>query len=143
MEIVRTILSGALLGSAGLGTIIVLDDRYLWYAAPSHAYGLVAFIALDIGLAIALWWRSWLGSLLSFTVATVQALAMLGDILTYTAPYVPQRVFRSYLLSDQSFLALLTLQSVILLLALGSTNLRYDYTIIRAWIQAHAHFSHQ
>jgi len=137
MDFVRTILSGTLLGSAGLGIMIALGDKYLWYAAPSHAYGLVAFVALDLGLAIALWWRPWLGSLLSITVATVQAAAMLGDVLTYSAPYVPQQAFRSYLLSDQSFVALLTAQPIILLLALGATNLRYDYGIIRAWIQAH------
>ncbi len=62
---IRTILSGSLLVSAVIGTSIVFTDTYLWSAAPTHALGLIGFIALEIALAIAFSNRISLASLLS------------------------------------------------------------------------------
>ncbi len=137
MEKARAVLSVSLVASAVLGAEIALSDRYLWYAAPSHAYGLVAFTILDLALAVTLWRKEWLGSLLSILLAPTQALAMLGDLFTYTPSNVPQQAFQSYLLSTQSFVPLLATQPIILLLALGESNFRYDVTIVRAWLHTH------
>lgn len=137
MRALRAILTGTLVASAGLGAQIALTDRYLWIAAPSHAAGLVGFTILDLALAIVLWRREWLGSLLSIFLAITQALAMLSDLFLYTAPYVPQDLFRRYLLSTMFFVPLLATQTIILLLALRDSNFRYDITIIRGWLHAH------
>jgi hypothetical protein len=137
MEKARAVLSVSLVASAVFGAQIAVSDRYLWYAAPSHAYGLVAFAILDLTLAVTLWRKEWLGSLLSMLLATTQALAMLGDLFTYTPSYVPQQAFQSYLLSTQYFVPLLATQPIILLLAVGESYLRYDITIIRGWLHTH------
>jgi hypothetical protein len=135
MTTIRTILSVSLLFSAVIGTSIVLTDAYLWSAAPTHALGLIGFITLDIALAIALSNRISLASLLSIGLSAVQAIAMLGDILAYSTPDVPQKAFRAYLLNSPAFMALLVVQLVILALAIGATNLRYEYKLIQKWIQ--------
>jgi hypothetical protein len=133
---VRAILSATLLVSAAIGAEILLTDQYLLSTAPSHAYGLGAFIAIDVVLAVALSKKIWLGSLLSIALATAQAIAMLADVLTYSTPDVPQQTFRSYLLNNPPFIALLVIQPVILGLALGARNVRNEYGMIRRWVQS-------
>ena len=135
MTNVRAALSGTLLVSAAMGAGIVLTDQYLWSTAPSHAYGLVGFIAMDIALAILLWRKIWLGSVLSMGLTTVQAIAMLADVLTFSTPGVTQQAFRSYLLSNPPFVILLVIQPIILGLAFGATNVRTRYYMIRRWIR--------
>jgi hypothetical protein len=135
MTNVRTILSATLLASAAIGTQIVLTDQYLLAAAPSHYYGLAAFVAIDVILALALWKRVRFGSVVSIALATVQAIAMLGDVLTYSTPDVPQQAFRSYLLKNPAFMALLVVQPIILGLAFAATNVRSDYSTVRRWFQ--------
>ena len=132
---IRTILSGSLLVSAVIGTSIVFTDTYLWSAAPTHALGLIGFIALDIALAIAYSNRISLASLLSIALSAVQAIAMLADVLTYSTPDVPQKAFRAYLVNNPVFMGLLVVQLVILAIAIGATNLRYEYKLLRKWIQ--------
>lgn len=136
MKSVRAVLSGTLLVSAATGAGIVLTDQYLWSTAPSHAYGLTAFIAIDIALAALLWMKTRLGSVLSIGLATVQALAMLSDVLTYSTPGVTQEAFRSYLLSNPLFVILLVIQPVILGLAFGGTNVQAQYYLVRGWIRS-------
>ena len=135
MENVQAALSGTLLVSAAIGAQIVFTDQYLWSTAPSHAYGLIAFIAIDIALAILLWRKIWLGSVLSIGLATVQAMAMLADVFTYSTPDVTQQAFRSYLLSNLAFVILLIIQPVVLGLAFGGANVRTQYYMIRRWIR--------
>ena len=135
MENIQAALSGTLLVSAAIGAQIVFTDQYLWSTAPSHAYGLMAFIAIDIALAILLWSKIWLGSVLSIGLATVQAMAMLADVLTYSTPYVTQQAFRSYLLSNPAFVILLIIQPVILGMAFGGANVKTQYYLIRRWIR--------
>jgi hypothetical protein len=132
---IRTILSGSLLVSAVIGTSIVFMDTYLWSAAPTHALGLIGFIALDIALAIAFSNRISLASLLSIALSAVQAIAMFADVLTYSTPDVPQKAFRAYLVNNPVFTGLLVVQLVILAIAIGATNLRYEYKLLRKWIQ--------
>ena len=71
MENVRPVLSATLIASALTGALIAVTDQYLWSAAPSHAYGLIAFFVMDIGLAAVIWKKTWLASLLSIGLATV------------------------------------------------------------------------
>src|SRR5260370_30925906 len=110
---IRTILSGSLLVSAVIGTSIVFTDTYLWSAAPTHALGLIGFIALDIALAIAFSNRISLASLLSIALSAVQASAMLAYVLTYSTPDVPQKAFRVYLLNNPMFIGVLIVQLVL------------------------------
>ena len=134
MANVRVALSAAILLSGTVGILILLTDQYLWSAALSQAYGLLAFVAVDTIVALALWRKIWFGSLLSIGLAIVQGTAMLADVLTYSTPDVSQQAFRSYLLGNPAFVALLVIQPVILVLAVGATNVRTDYSIVRSWI---------
>ena len=134
MANVRVALSAAMLLSGTVGILILLTDQYLWSAALSHAYGLVAFVAVDTIVALALWRKIWFGSLLSIGLAIVQGTAMLADVLTYSTPDVSQQAFRSYLLGNPAFVALLVIQPAILVLAVGATHVRTDYSIVRRWI---------
>jgi hypothetical protein len=131
---VRSLLCATLLVSAAIGTLIVVSDGYLWSTAPTHALGLIVFIVVDVALAIALTRRIWFASLLSMGIATIQELAMLGDVLTYSTPDTPQQAFRTYLLNDPAFVALLVVQLVLLGIAFGATNLQHDYYMIRRWV---------
>lgn len=137
MENVRPILSATFIASALTGTLIALTDQYLWLAAPSHAYGLIAFVLLNLGLAAVIWRKKWLASLLSVGLATIQAIAMLADILTYSTQDVTQAAFRSYLLNNPEFVALLVIQPIILVLGLSTSNLRIEYLTVRQWVSAH------
>src|SRR6266705_580176 len=55
MRIVRLILSAALGASALVGIQILATDYWLWSASPTHAYGLMAFVALDFALIVGVW----------------------------------------------------------------------------------------
>ena len=135
MENLRPVLSITLIVSALAGLLIVVSDQYLWYAAPSHAYGLVAFVAMDLGLAAIIWRKPWLAALLSTGLATVQVIAMIGDVLTYSTPDVTQEAFRSYLLNNREFVALLLIQPIILALSLSISNIRIEYLMVRQWLR--------
>ena len=136
MENIRAVLSGTLLASAATGAGIVLTDQYLWSAAPSHAYGLIGFIAIDAALAFLLLSRkSLLGTVLSIGLGTTQLIAMLADVVAYSTQDVAQQAFRAYLLGNPLFVALLVMQPVILGLAFGATNLRTEYVLIRGWFR--------
>ncbi len=106
-------LSVALLVSAAVGARILTTDGWLWAAAPTHAYGLIAFVAMDIVLIAALWRRTKFAEVGAITLAAVQFLAMAGDLAGYTPAGVPTSIFQSYLLSDMPFVALLTIQPAI------------------------------
>ncbi len=137
MRFRRAVLSGTLAASAFFGAQIAMSDRFLWVAAPTHAYGLVGFTLFDLALGITLWRKEWLASLLSIFLATTQTLAMLSDLYLYTAPYVPQGAFRSYLLSTMYFIPLLAIQPIIFWFALRNSNLHYDITNIHTWLHGH------
>ena len=89
---------------------IVASDGWLRAVAPTHAYGLLAFAALDLVLAflvIAVPRIAYAGALL---VSITQVAAMAGDALTFTPTGTLQAAFRAYLLGDMAFLALLGIQ---------------------------------
>src|SRR6266576_3963344 len=72
MKIVRLILSAALGASALVGVRILATDYWLWSAAPTHAYGLMAFVALDFVLILTVWEVTRLSILGALLTATVQ-----------------------------------------------------------------------
>ncbi len=120
MKIVRLILSAALGASALVGIWILATDYWLWSVAPTHAYGLAAFVALDFVLIVAVWGTTRLSILGALLTATVQLVAMLGDIVAGEPAGLPAAVFRSYLLSDTAYLGLLFAQCLIMAIAIGS-----------------------
>ena|SRR5437773_7638630 len=119
-EMVRLVLSAALGASALVGVRILATDYWLWSAAPTHAYGLMAFVALDFALILTVWRVTRLSILGALLTATVQLVAMLGDIVAGEPAGLPAAVFRSYLLADAAYLGLLISQCLIMAIAIGS-----------------------
>jgi len=120
VRIVRLILSAALAVSALVGIEILSTDYWLWSAAPTHAYGLVVFVALDAVLILGTWRAvrpAVFGALLT---ATIQLSAMLGDIIRGQPAGTPAAAFRSYLLADTAYLGLLVAQGLIMAIAVGT-----------------------
>jgi len=120
VRIVRLILSAALAASALVGIEILSTDYWLWSAAPTHAYGLIVFVALDAMLILGTWRAlrpAVFGALLT---ATIQLSIMLGDIVQGQPAGTPAAAFRSYLLADTAYLGLLVAQSLIMAIAVGT-----------------------
>lgn len=113
-------MSMGLVASGLLGVQILLNDRWLWSAAPSHAYGLIGFVAIDLLLLVALVRRVRIAILGAAFVSAVQFGAMLADIVAGQPTGVPSVAFRAYLFSDASYLGLLVVQIAILVLATGA-----------------------
>ena len=120
MRVLQDVLSLALLGSGLLGLQVLVNDRWLWSAAPSHAYGLVGFVALDLFLTVAVWIRRNAALLGATLVSGIQLGAMATDLLIGQPTGVPSAAFRSYLLSDAPYVGLLIAQAVIMLVAMGA-----------------------
>jgi hypothetical protein len=127
MRIVRLILSAALAASALVGIEILLTDYWLWSAAPTHAYGLIAFVALDNALIFGMWRAMRAAIFGALLIATIQLVFMLGDIITGQPAGTPAAAFRSYLLADASYLGLFVAQVLIMAIAVG------------AWVLSHLH----
>ena len=120
MRLVRDVLSLALAASALTGMQILLTDNWLWLAAPSHAYGLIAFVIVDILLTIAVVEKVRASILAAALASIVQIGAMLGDLFTGQPTGIPSAAFRAYLINDASYSALIVIQSVIIIIALAS-----------------------
>ena len=111
-------LTATLIASGVIGARILATDEWLWTATPSHAYGLLAFAALDFALAVVVQLRMKLAKLGAVALASTQFAAMLVDFTLYSPNGVPAGIFRSYLLGDTLFVVLLLIQPVIALLSL-------------------------
>jgi hypothetical protein len=91
-----------LLVSAILGVAILGTDKNLWQYQPLHAYGLIAFVVIDVVLAGMVLMRGTRSSLrISGLWGLLQALIMVGDIFT-PSPFgssfpVSQPDFANYL----------------------------------------------
>ena len=109
-RITQTVLASTLLASGLVGTWIVANDGWLRAVAPSHAYGLLAFAALDVVLALVVMMVPKLGYVGALVVSMSQVVAMAGDALTFTPAGTLQAAFRAYLLGDTAFVALLGIQ---------------------------------
>jgi hypothetical protein len=117
MKIVRDIMSIGLVSSGLLGTQILVTDKWLWFAAPTHAIGLLGFIAIDLALGLAIWWRTLVATVGGAFASGVQFAAMLADTIMGQPVGVPGSTFRSYLLTNSSYLGLLFIQLAILTVA--------------------------
>src|SRR5437899_2763680 len=120
MKIVPLVLSDVLGASALVGVQLLVTDYWLCSAAPTHAYVLASFVALDFSLILSVWRVARLSILGALLTATVQLAAMLGDIVAGEPAGLPAAVFRSYLLSDTAYLGLLISQCLIMAVAIGS-----------------------
>ena len=125
MRIVPLILSAALAGSALVGFEILSTDFWLWSAAPTHAYGLMVFVALDAVLIIGTWRGIRFTVFGTLSTATVQLVAMLGDIVAGQPAGTPAAVFRGYLLADTAYLGLLVTQGLIIAMAIAAWVMPY------------------
>ena len=127
MRIVRLVLSASLATSAIVGIQILLTDYWLWSAAPTHAYGLIMFVALDAALILGTLRATRLALFGAMFTATVQLVAMVGDIIAGQPAGLPVQVFRKYLLTDSAYLGLLTTQGLIMAIAIAT------------WVLPHTH----
>lgn len=126
MKIVPEALSLILAASALVGVQILLEDRWLWSVAPSHAYGLVAFVAMDLALSVIVLGRFNLAVLGAGMIATAQMGAMLADLLSGQPESVQPLAFRAYLTNDISYIGLLIIQVAILVVAATSMIAPYS-----------------
>jgi len=120
MKVVRLILSVALGASALVGIQIMATDFWLWSAAPTHAYGLIAFVALDLALILGVWRATRPAIFGALLTATFQLVAMLGDIIGGQPAGLPAAVFRNYLLANTAYVGLLVTQGLIMIIAIGA-----------------------
>ena len=107
----------ALVTSAFLGLWILTTDSFLWAAQPTHAYGLIAFVVLDIMFAALIVTRRRLALPGALVFASIQFLAMASDPLT--GPQIGMTVEASaqYLFSNWAFDALLISQIAVVLMS--------------------------
>ena len=120
MRLIRDVLSLTLVASALVGMQILLTDKWLWSAAPSHAYGLIGFIIVDFLLTAMLSKNAGAGTLGAAFVSVVQLGAMVGDMFFGMPSNVPSAAFRAYLINDASYLALLIINFAIVVVAIVS-----------------------
>jgi hypothetical protein len=133
MRVVRDALSLALASSGLLGIQILLNDRWLWSAAPSHADGLIGFVAIDLILAMSVLRITSLAILGAAVASVTQFGAMFTDLVAGQPQGVSSMAFRAYLASDTSFIVLLAIQVAILSVAVG--------TIAVPIVHKHVHFA--
>src|SRR2546425_12878634 len=103
----KTVLTPTLFVSGLVGVWIAANDGWLWAVAPSHAYGLLAFAALDVILALVVIVVPRLAYVGALLVSTTQVVAMAGGALTFTPTGTMQAAFRAYLLGGTPILAAL------------------------------------
>src|SRR5438552_16063723 len=127
MRIVRLVLSAALGTSALVGIQILAMDYWLWSAAPTHAYGRMAFVDLDLALIVGVWRVTRLAMIGLRLTAAFQFVAMLGDIIGGEPAGLPAAVFRNYLLADTAYVGLLVTQGLILASTIGSLPLPHAH----------------
>jgi len=115
--LIRKLIAAALLASAAVSVQILATDTELWEAAPSHAYALIGFVALDLFLVAIIFRFPTAGFKLTTIWALAKFFVMLGDI--FTGPSVgfqDYSQFVEYLFSLWNFDLLLVLQPLIAIL---------------------------
>ena len=110
MKATQAVLASTLLISALLSIWIVASDAWLRAVAPTHEYGLLAFAAIDLFLAMILFVAPRVADVCTFLLAIIQAIAMLGDVYNFAPTGTMQAAFRTYLLADVQFVGLFVIQ---------------------------------
>src|SRR6266704_5151806 len=123
MKIVQATLSLTLAISGLLGIQILIDDKWLWAVAPSHAYGLIGFVSIDMILVVVALVRVGLATVSAALMAVAQFSAMLADVVVGQPEGVPSIAFRNYLLGDTAYLGLLFIQIAILSVATATLTI--------------------
>ena len=123
-NIIRGVLSMELVASGLFGLQILVNDKWLWSSAPSHAYGLLGFVAIDILIGFAVIRKLAFYSTVASIAALVQVGSMLSDLFGGQPMGVSSIAFRNYLLRDSSFLSLMGIQILIILMVLEMTVAR-------------------
>jgi hypothetical protein len=120
-KMLRAVLTVSFVLSAAVGSYIVATDSYLWAQAPTHAYGLIVFVAIDLATAAAIYIRPRVSRIVALLLPAVQLAAMAGDLYMGlgTPGSLVQGAFREYLLNDSAFMILLVVQAVLVGLAFG------------------------
>jgi hypothetical protein len=131
MRIVRDSLTLSLVVSALVGTQILVSDKWLWSAAPSHAYGLIGFVVIDLTLAVVALWRISPAALGAALISVTQFGAMLADGVVGQPMRVPSIAFNNYLLRDMSYIDLLWVQIFILVIAAGALTVPVIHRHVR------------
>jgi hypothetical protein len=119
MKIVRDLLTLSLLSSGLFGIVVLVNDKWLWSAARSHAYGLTGFVLINLLLVGATLKRFSLAAFAAAFFSVLQFGAMLADLLAGAPMGTPSVAFRNYLLSDSSYLGLLLIQIAIAIVSIG------------------------
>jgi hypothetical protein len=124
LKTVNLILSVVLLFSAAVGSYILATDSYLWSAAPTHAYGLVAFTVIDLATIAGLWKVPRIATIVAILLGLIQLGAMSGDIffgtLTFSSNVTTADAFSKYLLGDMAFVTLLGIQAVLIITGIAA-----------------------
>lgn len=107
----------ALVTSAALALWILSTDSFLLAAQPTHAYGLVAFVVLDVVFATLILARRKLAFPGALVFGVIQFLAMASDPLTGPQIGMTVEVFAKYLFSNWAFDALLIAQIAVVLMS--------------------------
>jgi len=113
LKLIPLVTSLLLLASGAVGAEIILTDGWLRSASPYHAYGLVAFVVIDLFLAGASWGIPRLATKGSGLFGTIQFAGMIADIFAGQPTGVPVGVWEGYLVGDAFFMALLGIQAAI------------------------------
>lgn len=118
-------IAGALLILAGLvGIETLITDEILWLAAPIHAYTLIIFVLVNLGLgAMALFRGTKRIYLIALGWAALQLLALVGDVVLI-APFAAGREnftiqeFGSYLFANPERVDIPVMTTLLLLVAI-------------------------
>jgi hypothetical protein len=124
-RIAQIVLIPTLLVSGLVGVWTVANDGWLRAVAPSHAYGLLAFAALDVVLALVVIVVPRIAYVGAFLISMTQVVAMAGDALTFTPTGTVQAAFRAYLLGNTAFVALLGIQLAVGVIAAAEIAMPY------------------
>jgi cytochrome b6-f complex iron-sulfur subunit len=104
----------SLILSAVFGIYLLATDQSLWILAVSHAYGLVAIVAIDLLFGILSFFMVRRVFLLSVAGALLGVLLQIGDIATAPQYGMTIAYFASYLFSLWAFDALLVAQLLVI-----------------------------
>ena len=123
LKTIQALAALVLLVSAAIGAYILATDSYLWAQAPTHAYGLIAFVVLDLVLVAGLWWKPRLSAIGIALLALVQLGAMGADAFIGASTFGQtssgaQSAFQQHLLNDAAFMTLLGIQVVLIIIGI-------------------------
>src|SRR5438034_4186692 len=131
MKIVQATLSLTLAISGLLGIQILIDDKWLWAAAPSHAYGLIGFVSIDMILVVVALVRVGLATVSAALMAVAQFAAMLADVVVGQPEGVPSIAFRNYLLGDAAYMGLLFIRLAVFSVGIAGLTITLLHSHIR------------